>query len=57
LARKRNPVSSIRSWLYGLARFLGDVQALSKGPEAVAKRAARKAAGRAMGRILDRLFK
>lgn len=38
------------SLLYGLARFLGDVEALGKGPEALAKRFIRRAAGKAMGR-------
>ncbi|MFO7296535.1 MAG: hypothetical protein C0P72_011015 [Clostridia bacterium] len=57
MPRKRSGISQTRSLLYGLARFLGDVQAISKGPRAVAKRAARRAAGRATARALRKLFK
>jgi len=55
--RKKGSISQTRSLLYGLARFLGDVQAVSKGPKAMAKRAARRAAGRATGKALWKLFK
>lgn len=46
-----------RSGLYGLARLLGDIQALSKGPGATVKRIGRRAAGKATGRMLGKLFK
>jgi len=57
MPRKRSGISQTRSLLYGLARFLGDVHAVSKGPGAVAKRAARRAAGRTTARALKKLFK
>ncbi|SFQ28499.1 hypothetical protein [Caldicoprobacter faecalis] len=57
MPRKRSGISQTRSLLYGLARFLGDVHAVSKGPGAVAKRAARRAAGRVTARALRKLFK
>jgi hypothetical protein len=41
---------SLRSQLYRSARILGDVEAMSKGPGAYAKRVVRKKAyGRSMG--------
>ncbi|WXJ84174.1 hypothetical protein MTBGP_09640 [Moorella thermoacetica] len=46
MARKRNSISQTRSFLYGLARLLGDIQAISKGPKATARRVGRRAAGR-----------
>lgn len=46
---------STRSWLYWLAKILGDVNAVKKGK--VGKRIARRAAGKATGRGLRRLFK
>jgi len=57
LPRKKNPISQTRGILYGLAKFLGDISAVSKGPEATAKRLGRRAAGKATGRLLGRLFK
>ena len=57
MARKRSSISQARGFLYGFAKFLGDIQAVSKGPKAVAKRIARRSAGKATGRILGRLFK
>lgn len=50
-------ISSIRSILYGVARLLGDVNAVYKGPRAVAKRIGRRIAGKATGRFLGKLFK
>lgn len=55
MARKGDPISQIRSVLYGLAKFLGDVNSVKKGT--VGKRVARKAAGKATGRLLGKLFK
>ena len=46
---------SFRSFLYALARLLGDVNAVQKGR--VGKRIARRAAGKATGRAMGRLFK
>jgi len=57
MARKRSSISQTRGFLYGLAKLLGDIQAVNKGPKAVAKRIARRSAGRATGRILGRFFK
>lgn len=47
----------IRSLLYALARFLGNLTAIKNGPVAIAKRAARKAAGRGYGSIIRRIIK
>lgn len=57
MARKRSTISQIRSILYGLARLLGDISAVSKGPKATAKRIGRRLAGKATGRFLGKLFK
>jgi hypothetical protein len=57
MARKRSTISQTRSVLYGLAKLLGDIAAVSKGPKATGKRIARRAAGKATGRLLGRLFK
>lgn len=46
-------MNPLRTFLYWLARFLGDVQALRRGPGAFAKRQARKVAGRAFGRMAN----
>ncbi len=48
-------LSSFRSFLYRLAKLLGDVLAVMKG--SVGKRIARRAAGKVTGRGLRRLFK
>lgn len=45
----------MRSLLYKLAKFLGDVNAAKKGK--VGRRAGRRAAGKLSGRILRKLFK
>ena len=45
---------SLRGWLYRLARFLGDVEAVRKGR--VGRRIARRAAGKLTGRVLRKLF-
>lgn len=46
---------SFRSFLYLLARLLGDVGAVRRGT--VGKRLARRAAGKATGRLFGRLFR
>ncbi len=45
----------MRSFLYKLARLLGDVNAVKKGR--VGKRVARRAAGRMAGKGMRKLFK
>ncbi len=47
----------MRNFLYKLARLLGDINAIAKGPKATVKRIERRLAGRITGRILGRLFK
>jgi len=45
----------MRSFLYKLARLMGDVNAVKKGR--VGQRIGRRAVGRATGRSMRRLFK
>ena len=45
---------TFRGFLYALARFLGDVNAIQKGQ--VGRRIARRLAGKLTGRLLGRLF-
>ena len=54
---RRSGISSTRSWLYWMARFLGDVQAVEKGPGAVGRRIERRLVGKMTGRTLWRLFR
>ncbi len=44
----------LRSALYALARLLGDLNALHKGPRAAVKRLARRALGRVVGKAINR---
>jgi hypothetical protein len=46
---------STRSFLYALAKFLGDINAIKKGT--VGKRVGRRIVGKATGRMLGKLFK
>ncbi len=48
-------LNKTRSFLYWLARLLGDVNAVRRGT--IGKRLARRAAGRATGKALRKLFK
>jgi hypothetical protein len=48
-------MNAIRSFLYWLARLLGDAQAIRKGK--VGQRIARRAAGKLTGRLLGKLFR
>ena len=48
-------MASTRGFLYSLARFLGDVNAVKKGR--VGRRVARRLVGKATGRGLGRLFR
>lgn len=50
-------LNTIRSFLYSLASLLGDVNAISRGPQAIAKRVARKAATAQSMKLLGRIFK
>lgn len=51
-------VHKTRSFLYTLARLLGDYQALSSGrPDKIAKRIGRRAVGRMTGRAMRKLFR
>jgi hypothetical protein len=45
----------MRSFLYALARLLGDLGAVRRGT--VGKRIARRVVGRGLGRVLWRLFR
>ncbi|MFQ5690766.1 MAG: hypothetical protein ACE5HQ_10895 [Gemmatimonadota bacterium] len=45
----------MRSFLYALARFLGDLQAARRGT--LGKRMAHRAVGRRLGRFMGRLFR
>lgn len=48
-------IGKIRSFLYLLARILGDVNAIKRGR--IGKRIGRRATGKLTGRILSRLFR
>jgi hypothetical protein len=48
-------INKTRSWLYLMARLLGDVNAVKKGR--VGRRAGRRIAGKYTGRGLGKLFK
>jgi len=50
-------IGKLCSWLYWLARALGDYQAVRRGPEAIGKRLMRRAAGRVTGRLLGKWFR
>jgi len=53
----KTTIPKVRSFLYGLAKILGDIQAVKKGAPAIVKRAERRVAGRFTGRLLGRLFR
>ncbi|MGB9790589.1 hypothetical protein [Thermotoga caldifontis] len=58
MARRRGSfLSSFRGFLYALARLIGDVQAVRRGPRAVAKRLARRAAWRAAGKVMRKILR
>jgi hypothetical protein len=46
MPRRRSYLSALRSFLYWLARAIGDYQAVRRGPEAIVKHIARRQAGR-----------
>ncbi len=45
----------LRSFLYWLARLIGDLNAISRGPAAVNRRIRRRIAGKLGGRLFRRL--
>jgi hypothetical protein len=45
----------LRSFLYWLARLIGDLNAISRGPAAVNRRIRRRIAGKLAGRLFRRL--
>ena len=47
MSKRRNGISGLRSFLYALARFLGDLSAILRGSRATGRRIARRTAGRA----------
>ncbi len=55
MARFKSGISQTRSLLYGIARLLGDISAIQRGPKATAKRIGRRVAGKATGKMLGRL--
>jgi hypothetical protein len=48
-------IAKFRSWLYWLARLLGDVNAVQR--VRIGQRVARRAAGKITGRLLGRIFR
>ena len=57
MPRWRSVISVLRSFLYGLAKLLGNMQAVRRGPEAMVKRLAPRQAGRVTSRMLWRWFR
>jgi len=47
----------MRSLLYALARLMGDINAVQRGPGAVVKRIGRKVVLRGAGGLVGKLFK
>jgi hypothetical protein len=54
MPRRRSSLSALRSFLYWLARLLGDPQAVRRGPEVVGQPLMRRAAGNVTGRMRGR---
>jgi hypothetical protein len=50
-------LGKFRRFLYALAKWLGDVQAVRQGPKAMGTRVLRRAVGKATGRLLGQLFR
>ncbi len=53
----RNKISSMRGILYRVARLLGDVEAVEKGPRAIGRRFERRLVGKGAGRLMGKLFR
>ena len=47
----------MRNFLYKLAKLMGDVNALAKGPKAIHQRIRGRLAGKLAGRILGKFFR
>jgi hypothetical protein len=54
MTRHCSPISAFRNVLYRLARLLGDVQAVHRGPEVADQRLMSRAAGQVTGRMRGR---
>jgi len=50
-------INKTRGFFYQLARVLGDVNAVTKGPEAIAKRYGRKMLYKTFGKEVNKLLK
>jgi hypothetical protein len=48
-------INKLRSFLYGTAKILGDVNAVKKGK--IGKRIARRTAGKVTSKFMNKLFK
>jgi len=55
--RRGLTVGKVRTALYKVARVLGDVQALRRGPRAMVRRVERRVVGRLVGRFLGRFLR
>jgi len=51
VTRRRDSLKATRSFLYTLARFLGDVEVAKGGPKALGKRILRRTLGKAMSKF------
>jgi hypothetical protein len=50
-------IGKVRSLLYFVARILGDISAIRRGPRAIGKRIGRRIVGRITGRAIGRMFR
>ncbi|WP_438314298.1 hypothetical protein ACP6EK_06440 [Candidatus Caldatribacterium sp. SIUC1] len=57
MTRRRNSLKATRSFLYTLARFLGNVEAAKGGPKALGKRILRRTLGKATGKAMAKFFR
>jgi len=57
MTQRRSEINEIRGWLYWLARLLGDVNAIQRGPHAIEQRVERRLVGKLAGRFLGKLFR
>jgi len=57
MTRRRSEINAIRSWLYWVARLLGDVNAVQHGPHAIEQRVERRLVGKLAGRFMSKLFR
>ena len=55
--KKGITINKTRGFLYQLSRLLGDVNAISRGPEAMARRYGRKMFHKTFGKGVNKLFK